>query len=208
MPRNTNNHEIKLEQIYETSLKVFGMYGFKKTNIEDITEELGMTKGNIYFYVKNKKDLYQKTVIYALNILRMHQISALTKETNLGEAIVKAARAGFEIIAKNQDLGNFIQKNPDIFDFTEKDFFPENYKEYVALLNSARNLAEDTFKKGMARKIFRKFDAEFLTDLIFEVYNIFIIKDFLPEKKISRDKATQEIINFVLHGLMNHDQKE
>ena len=131
-----------------------------------------MTKGNLYFYVKNKKDLYEKTVIYALNILRMHQISALTKETNLGEAIVKAARAGFEIITKNQDLGNFIQKNPEIFDYDEKDFSPENYKEYIAHLNSEKNLLADTFKKGIAKGVFREFDAEFLTDIIFQVYNI------------------------------------
>lgn len=202
-----NNHAVKLERIYEAALKIFGQYGYKKTNIEDITQELGMTKGNIYFYVKNKKDLYEKTVIYAVNMLKMYQISALLKETDLREAVVKAARAGFEIISNNEDLGNFIQKNPTIFDFTEKDFSSENYNAYVAILNSTKKLTVDALKKGIAKKEFRQFDVEYIAALLFQIYDIFIIKNFLPEKKVSRRKATREIIDFVLHGVVNHEKE-
>jgi AcrR family transcriptional regulator len=200
------NHAVKLEQIYDVALKVFGQYGFKKTNIEDISEELGMTKGNIYFYVKNKKDLYEKTVIHAVNMLKMYQISALLKETDIREAIVKASQAGFEIISKNENLANFIQKNPNIFDYTDKDFSPENYKAYIGILNSTKNFTIEVIKKGVAQKELREFDVEYLTDLLSRIYDIFIIKDFLPKKKAARQKATQEIIDFVLHGVVNHEK--
>jgi len=49
-------------KIFDAALKLFAQYGYKKTTLEDVAGECGMTPGNIYFYVKNKKDLYEKTV--------------------------------------------------------------------------------------------------------------------------------------------------
>ena len=42
--------EKKIQEIFQTALKLFAHYGFKKTTVEDIASELGMTKSNIYFY--------------------------------------------------------------------------------------------------------------------------------------------------------------
>ena len=55
-----------IETIYQTALTVFAQFGFSKTTMEDIAGRLDMTKGNLYLYVKNKQDLYHKTVAYAL----------------------------------------------------------------------------------------------------------------------------------------------
>jgi len=57
------NKQYNLEQIYETALTVFAKFGFKKTAMRDVARELGMTQGNIYLYVKNKRDLYEKAVL-------------------------------------------------------------------------------------------------------------------------------------------------
>jgi len=49
-----------IETIYAAALKTFAKYGFKKTTVEDIAVAMNMTKGNLYLYVKNKKDLFNQ----------------------------------------------------------------------------------------------------------------------------------------------------
>ena len=46
----------KQEAIYEAALRVFARYGFRKTTVEDIARELGMTKGNLYLYARDKRE--------------------------------------------------------------------------------------------------------------------------------------------------------
>jgi AcrR family transcriptional regulator len=56
----------RTEEIYAAALRLFADYGFKKTTMEDVARELDITKGALYIYVEDKKDLYQKTVGWAL----------------------------------------------------------------------------------------------------------------------------------------------
>jgi butyrate kinase len=52
------------EEILNVALKVFTRYGYEGTNVADIAHELGATRTRtpIYYYFKNKTDLYEKTV--------------------------------------------------------------------------------------------------------------------------------------------------
>lgn len=41
----------------ETSISLFGQRGFKETSIQDIVDQLGLTKGTFYYYFKNKEEV-------------------------------------------------------------------------------------------------------------------------------------------------------
>lgn len=48
----------KAEQILEIAQRRFGIYGFEKTSMQDIADDLKMTKGSIYYYFPCKEDLF------------------------------------------------------------------------------------------------------------------------------------------------------
>ena len=51
---------IKLQDvIVETSRKVFGRFGFKKTTMEEIANAVHKGRSSIYHYFKNKKDVFR-----------------------------------------------------------------------------------------------------------------------------------------------------
>ena len=52
--------------LYQAALKVFARYGFHRARLEDIADELGMKKASLYTYIKNKQELYEKTIENAL----------------------------------------------------------------------------------------------------------------------------------------------
>ena len=52
--------------ILDAALKVFSRYGYKKSTLEDIASELGMTNTSMYAYASSKRDLYEQTVRYVM----------------------------------------------------------------------------------------------------------------------------------------------
>ena len=46
-------------EIIEAAVQEFARRGFAATRLEDVAERAGVTKGTIYFYFKNKADLFK-----------------------------------------------------------------------------------------------------------------------------------------------------
>ena len=72
-PRNKKFREIRYDEkkaaIIKSSIKAFGKKGFHATTIEDITDELKMTKGSLYYYFPTKESL-----LYEAHILSLEKV--------------------------------------------------------------------------------------------------------------------------------------
>ncbi len=57
------SHQVLVkERILVTSSALFSRFGFIKTTIEDIAHALKMSKGALYYYFKNKDDLFREII--------------------------------------------------------------------------------------------------------------------------------------------------
>ena len=70
------DREAKLKRIYEAAIKIFSVYGYKKTTIEGYRVRAWLDKGRLYKYVEGKEDLYSKSVCYLLKIWQQKAIDA------------------------------------------------------------------------------------------------------------------------------------
>jgi len=52
----------KISQIIERAQKRFGLYGFEKTAMREIADDLGMSKGILYYYFPDKEYLYKAVI--------------------------------------------------------------------------------------------------------------------------------------------------
>ena len=50
--------EIKLDQILEAAQKRFGHYGLSKTTMNDIADDIAMSKASLYYYFKDKESIF------------------------------------------------------------------------------------------------------------------------------------------------------
>lgn len=69
------NNSLKL--IIDTSRKVFGKYGYRKTSIDDIAREAGLSKTAVYYYFKNKEDIFREVVKTEAEILKTNILSSV-----------------------------------------------------------------------------------------------------------------------------------
>jgi AcrR family transcriptional regulator len=56
-PNNTRESEISL-----AAQKRFGTYGFEKTTMQEIAQDLGISKASLYYYYPDKESLYKAVV--------------------------------------------------------------------------------------------------------------------------------------------------
>ena len=57
----------KLELILRTSLSCLATYGYSQTTLDIIAEKVGVSKGTLSYYFKNKEELIAEVVIFAGN---------------------------------------------------------------------------------------------------------------------------------------------
>ena len=58
MSINNKRNDARREQILDAARSLFIRQGFAKTSVDDISSSIGMTKSSLYYYFKNKEDLF------------------------------------------------------------------------------------------------------------------------------------------------------
>ena len=112
--------EEKQNRIINAGFKVFAKNSYKKSPVGEIAEEAGISKSLLFFYFKNKKELY----LFLLKTAEEETRNALM-ETNVysGDDIFDIMYNGLLVKAnmmrKYPDMGNFFikayyEKDPDV----------------------------------------------------------------------------------------------
>ncbi len=57
-----NQAESKKQIILDIATRVFSKYGYSKTSLDEVAEEARIAKGTIYYYYKNKQELFLNVV--------------------------------------------------------------------------------------------------------------------------------------------------
>lgn len=186
----------KYQDLFQTSLELFAAYGYKKTTVDDVATRLSMTKGNLYFYVKNKRDLYEKTVNYALNQWKDSVENAISNETDLVSTFRTMALASIDYIENNPLLRQVLMNDPSIFTLSsDEDRFRETNLQAMGLLKGV-------LERGIREKIFYPMDVDHITEYLFSVYIMFLIKRYVKSDSSSSKTMFTEALELTIRGLV------
>lgn len=76
MSRTPEQFKVTEEEILDVSLKHFSMHGYEGTNLNDIANELNITRTPIYYYFNNKLGLYE-------SVTKRHLLSKKAQYTSI-----------------------------------------------------------------------------------------------------------------------------
>jgi len=184
-----------IETIYQVALSVFAEFGFQKTTMEDIAGKLNMTKGNLYLYVKNKKDLYHKTVSSALLAWQSKVLEAVNNEPDVKKKFYTMCFKAVEYLSINPRLQQVLNRDPEIFPmFPVKDPFYDINKNSVGLINTI-------IKQGMEENAFRKVDPDRVAEVVFMIYKMFIIRMYIKTNDRLIHEMFKDTVDLFAHGL-------
>lgn len=206
----------RLELLYAASLRLFARYGFARTRVEDVARELGMTKGNLYFYVRSKEELYFRTVGWALGAW-CAEIEASIFGAARGEAadgrgggaescdraegaaarFGRMARGAFGYMREHPDLRAVIEADPTIYSL-------DPHEDRFAEVNCrARNVMRRLIVEGQASGEFRSdLDLEASADFLYAVYIAFLIKAWSLREGEEAARLFEAGIDIAIKGLL------
>jgi AcrR family transcriptional regulator len=184
-----------IEEIYLAALKVFGRYGYRKATLGDIAAELGMTQGNLYLYVKNKKDLYQRSVGYALLRWQGRVREAVARESDPREQFVVMCRKAVEYLSLDDDFRRVLVHDPEIFPM-----FPRR-DPYERINRNSMSMIRAILRRGIEEKRFRAVNLRTLPQLIFSIYKMFIIRMYIRAEGRAMQRMFEETLDMITKGL-------
>ena len=181
--------------IYEAALGVFADYGFKKATLDDIAAELGMTKGNLYRYAQNKKDLYRNTVRHAMLRWQGRVRDAIEREPDAERQFQVMCRKAVAYLAEDDALRRLLIRDPDIFPmFPANDPYADINAKSVAMIRSI-------LERGIAEQRFRAVDLETVPEIIFSVYKMFIIRMYIKSRDRAQEEMFTQTVALITQGL-------
>ncbi|MEO0083640.1 MAG: TetR/AcrR family transcriptional regulator [candidate division WOR-3 bacterium] len=139
----SNKTEIKKEIVLKVAQDIFAKYGLSKTTIEDIAKAAGVGKSSIYYYFKNKDDIFRAVieaqVKYVQEKIRNAINEAQTPQEKLKKFVVTRMRCFrevahiFEHVFKNEYLQHYayVQKIRKDYDQQEVDIINSILKEGI-----------------------------------------------------------------------------
>lgn len=186
----------KLDQILDASIKVFAQYGYKKASMDDIARQVGMTKGNLYFYCRDKQDLYAKSVAHALLRWQTRVRDAVEREADIVDKFVALGTKSYEYLSEEDDLRNIIIRDPAIQALTpSEERFPSIGEASFAMLR-------EILAQAVKEKAFRPVDVDAVAGFLYSIYCMFIIKTYVKSEGQSAHGMYQAGMEVILNGLL------
>ncbi|HPG86659.1 MAG TPA: TetR/AcrR family transcriptional regulator [Spirochaetales bacterium] len=161
------------EELFAAALRQYAKHGYKRTRVEDIAAELGLTKGAVYFYAKGKEELYREAISWALGEWCSAIERSAARASSSVERVSILSRSSFAYVEAHHDLRSVIARDPSIFSLDPAS------DRFASVNDRARGLLESAIRSGVASGEFRStIDPSAASRFLYQVYITFLIKAF------------------------------
>jgi AcrR family transcriptional regulator len=157
----TSIQERRNEELASIALELFARHGFFGVSIKQIARKARINPALIYYYYKDKADLFRAAIVHAVSSAHDHYLRLLSKyDDPLGrihawlESNVVVAQRIRSLVKIMLDYSSSSLRNPGI---------DRAIQEFYAL---ERRILVENIRRGIREKVFRATDANQLAALI------------------------------------------
>jgi AcrR family transcriptional regulator len=194
--------ENKKDQILNAASRVFAKYGFHKTTLDDIGDQVGMKKNSLYHYFSNKEEIFFEIIKLDAEEYFTKMEIELSVENNASDKLKKFVLFSSEFWKKRANFYSLVTSVRVELVNRISDYYEEALKQQKLLINNV--LAE-----GIIQNEFINHDtvqlADDLIDMLVSIEHweyrkyrqSFPDEDYFNENK--RKKI--DLLNFIIRGL-------
>ncbi|MET7443258.1 helix-turn-helix domain-containing protein [Streptomyces sp. NPDC005568] len=89
----------RLHTILQAAYTCFTRHGVRRTTMDDLARQAGMSRPAVYQYVRNKEDAFKRLVQHLLDDALAASRAAITNETELAAQLVGVLEAKLNLVA-------------------------------------------------------------------------------------------------------------
>lgn len=185
-------------EILNAALKIFPLMGYDATAVDSIAQEVGLSKGTLYLYFKNKKELYISMIEREFkNILSILE-RILCEKKGVVERLMDLVHAELSYIEKQRGFYQLSSVERGGASFKRIPGLKKRiYPIYEKMFNKIVKLIEEGIKSGELRKV----DKRIATISLLGMLHSTAISWLVEKEKYSLKKKSEEIVNIFLDGI-------
>ena len=186
----TSRGEATRQKLLDAAEEVFGVKGYFRASVVDITLKAGVAQGTFYVYFPGKQDIFAELVRELSHNLRREISQTVAGLTSRREVEERGFAAFFAFIKKHRNLYRIMQQ----VEFVDEDL----YKWYY------RRLAQGYIQgveAAMATGEFRRLDPETVAYALMGIAEFIGMRWVLWEGKDVPAKALDTVMGMVMDGL-------
>ncbi|MCY1722247.1 TetR/AcrR family transcriptional regulator [Prolixibacteraceae bacterium Z1-6] len=188
------NNKTKL-QIVEAAGTTFSRFGFKKTTMDDIAFTAGKGKSSIYYYFKNKEEVFEAVTEHEAEILKEEINKALARTEKATDKLRTYIYLRMNRFTAKGNLYAAINDNfLATFSFIEK--IRNNHREYeLKIISSILN-------QGIEENEFKPINVDFIGSTLLTAmigFELPILKN--PDANIEFERKINDIMDMFLYGI-------
>lgn len=188
--------EERRQQIMDAALVCFARRGYHKTTMDDIVVESGLSKGTLYWYFKNKDDLFFSLVKSFFVDMRQDMDVIFKQYTSATDRLRAIA----------QELVRFFQGAEDFFnvffEFWMQSTLSEELNEWTSnLLVQYREVLAGIIAEGIRTGEFKAVDTNPLALAVMAAYDGLAFYVMIMPDEVDLEQTSQVFIETLLSGL-------
>ena len=181
--------------ILDAALKVFARFGYKKSTLEDIASELGMTNTAMYAYASSKRDLYERTVSFVMKRWQSGVEQAVDAKTTAMDKMTALCESAMYYLAQDLEFCALLKIDPQIFPmFPTVDPYEEINRDSVRMIERILLFGQETGE-------FRTVDAPAVSEVLFSIYKNFIIHTYINSEEDYTSRYLPITMDLILNGI-------
>ena len=192
-PHVATKRRAKRARILESAVRSFAAKGFYGTSMDDIAEELLLTRGSLYYYFKDKEEilaLCHETALDAmLDVTDRVRASHLPPDVALHRIVVEHAR-----VMVDKFHGTALALQFDALD-------PKRRAAVVAARDTYERSVRDVIAEGIAKRVFRPVDPKLAAFAILGTLN-WMARWYKAGGGASADEIGEAFADLFLGGLL------
>jgi AcrR family transcriptional regulator len=190
------------EQILKAAMEVFSRKGYAAATIPEIARLAGVAAGTIYIYYPNKRELFIAVIKNFVITTPFLKLVDKIPQADSTQILKKIIQNRFELIEKEPmsrmpSLMGEVLRDPELKAIWTEQFFQPFIKRI-----------EGIYRFMMVTGKIRQVDPAIITRIVGGLIVGFLMLKIMegessPIRHIPQDKVAEEIVNFILYGLLN-----
>lgn len=187
-----SSEDKRKQQILTTASNLFAKMGYSAT-IDQIAEEMGVTKGHLYYYFKSKQEILFQIFRQAMDsfLAVIHQ--ADNPELPAAQRLKSILKAHIIAICENRNIMT-------VFMDLRRDLLPEHWREIAASRKSYESLIQKLIREGIAEGYFIPENEKILSFTILGSIN-WVYVWFQEQGEMSKENIAELMSEYLLQGL-------
>ena len=183
----------KKDRIISATKELVAQYGFKKTTMDEVATKARMGKSTVYYYFKNKEDIFAEIVRIDSDLFRQKLIDAIQTAYSPQDKIMQYVRTRMLHL---KELSNYYKTLTN--EYLDHYFFIEKVREdFYSFENKTLS---DLINKGIQQNIFTPCDIDVVVHMIAIAikgleYPLFI------QKEQDLEKDSKQMMEIIFKGI-------